>query len=605
MTLKRINDFTWWLNTTQSTLIEDRDLTVAKNVFYNNNRQLQTRLWYTKFWDQIGSNPITSYFYFQKDDQTRYAICFSWTACYSYVEGTDTRQAITAPTLAQYETLDGMTTKRTRRDFTVYKNKLYMCNGVDLYSSRDWTTRASIWLSSSVVCTFDHTTDTITKVAHWLAVNDELYFVSWWTIPTWIVTYQIYYVQAIPTADTFKIATTPSASTVVNFTSNGTGTINYYKITEPRIRYIAINQGVCWSSWEDKNPTSLYYSNPLTGLSDLTNINTNVVVVWPSEDGIINGINDYAQWIVTFKNNTIYYSSLASWSYVSDKIDSQSGGYGDRITNRINNALVYFNERWIDLLAKRVWVEGASAIETQALSNKIRSYIDLIEPNSYNSWVWMYIKHLWNFYFSFDTNNDDLPDTTLVYSSNTWWWTYYTYPNFYDYGYYRTEDNKIKYLWFSASWWQAYQLETWYTDDWNDIDFEIQTKSFDFWDPAQRKDFEYCDFTWYKQEWWVIDIQVIVDWDTTIASQVEDIHLNTDDSYSLWIGTLWTDMIGASTDDSDSLQLYPYIVRIPMYTRWREISFNISSTNVQRILTWIRTNVNAETIDTFTFGNII
>lgn len=605
MTLKRITDLSGWLNTTQSLVIEDRDLVIAQNVFYNNNKQLQTRKWYTKFWNQIWSDPVTSYFFFQKTDQTRHAICFSGTWAYSYTEWSDTRSAITAPTLAQYETLDWQTNKRTRRDFSVYKDVVYMCNWVDLYSSYNWTTWNSIWLSASVTCTIDHTTDTITKVAHWLAVNDELYFVSSGTIPWGIVTYQIYYVQAIPTADTFKIATTPSASTVVNITSNWTWTINYYKITEPRIRYITINQWVCRSAGEDKNPSTLYYSNPLTGLSDLTNINTNLAIIWPSEDGIINGINDYAQGIVTFKNNTIYYSSLSSWAYTSDKIDSQSWWYADRATCRINNSLVYFNERGIDILAKRIWVEWASAIETSLLSTKIRTYIDLIEPNVYNSWVWLYIKWLGNYYFTFDTNNDDIPDTTLVYSSNTWWRTYYTYPSFYDYWYYITEDNEIKYIWASALWWQLYQLETWYTDDGNDIDFEIQTKNFDMWDPTQRKSFGYCDFVWYKQEWWDVDITIYIDWEVYNESIIEDTHLDTNESHSLWIGALWTDMIWASHDDSNELSLYPFHVRLPLFVRWKEIAFNISSTNTQRILAGIRVDVNAETIDVFNFWNII
>ena len=53
------------------------------------------------------------------------------------------------------------------------------------------------------------------------------------------------------------------------------------------------------------------------------------------------------------KTGKVYYASRASGSFVSNSVDSQTGGYADRAINTVSNSLVYFNERGIDSLAKR------------------------------------------------------------------------------------------------------------------------------------------------------------------------------------------------------------------------------------------------------------
>ena len=55
-------------------------------------------------------------------------------------------------------------------------------------------------------------------------------------MPTGIAQYQVYYVISSAT-NTFKISTAKNG-TAVDFTTNGSGTITYYKLTEPRGRYI-------------------------------------------------------------------------------------------------------------------------------------------------------------------------------------------------------------------------------------------------------------------------------------------------------------------------------------------------------------------------------
>lgn len=593
--LKIYNDFTGWLNSNVTDAIWDKDLVVAKNVYYNASWQIQVRPWFTTFGNQIWSSPITSYFFFQKDDTLdKVAICVSWSQMYRLVSGS--RSSI-ASNLIEYETLPWQTSKRTRRDGVIFKNGIYMCDWVNPYCKYVSNVFSQIWVSAWVTCTVDSTTNEITKSSHSLSVNDELYFISSSTIPWGITSYQVYYVATTPTSHTFTISTTPNW-TPLDITSNGTGTIQYFKLTEPRVRYLTINQWVCFSAGEDKNPNTLYYSNALTGLSNLDTINDNLAIIWPWELGKINWLAEYAQWWLIMKDNKIHYASLASGSFVSYPIDSQSWGYANRLISSVWNSLVYFNERWIDSVVKRSGVDGAWALESQSLSVKIKELIDTIETNSYNSGVWQYIRELNIFLFTYDSNGDDVPDTTLVYSSLTGWRSQRTLPALYDYWIYIDDDWNRQYLLSSANGGQMYQYAYWYDDNGNSIDAQLKTKSFDFGEWM----FEYVDIEWRKQQNGDIECNLYID--NSIASQwlVEDSDLSIVNSQAINTNPLATVPIWWWV--SNWLQLYKFKIRLPLMQRGSRIALELQSSWVQRIFEKMTVNHNWESFDVFPFTSI-
>lgn len=597
---KTFADFTWGLNANTTNAVGDKDLVIAENVFYNAAWQLQTRRGYRKFGSEIWANPITSYFFYQRDDtQAKVAICVSGSQMY-YLDNSAARQPISwAGNLIQYETIPWRTTKRTRWDFAVFKNKAYMCDGVNPYCSFDWTTFAQIGVWSGVVCTFDNATDLITKVWHWLAVNDEVYFTAATTMPAWVTAYQIYYVSAVPSADTFQISTTPSG-TAVNFTTNWTGTINYYKITEPRVRYLLINSWVCWSAGEDKNPITAYYSNALTWLSDLTNINTNLANIWPWENGVINGLTEYAQGVLIMKSEKIHYASLATGAFVSSPIDSEAWWYADRAIDTVGNSLVYFSDRGIDSVAKRTWVDGAWALESQPLSAKIRELLAQIDPVSYNSWCARYIKPVKNYHFMFDSNGDDVPDTMCVYSSLTGGRTTYTFPEIYDFGEYIDSDGNTQYLFASANGGQMYEYEYWFDDDGVAIQATVKTKNYNFGEWF----YERIEVEGRKEQWDEIDLTVYIDNEEAGAGEVTNSNLSSVGSLSIGVAP-----VGISSlwwwDATTGLELYRFKVRIPMYARGSEISLQLQSEWVQRIYEKMTVKHEWETYEVFPFNNIL
>lgn len=602
MAIKTYNDFTWWLNLIRGTEIPDSDFVAVQNMKYNDAKQIQTKLWYKKFWNQIGSNPITSYFFYQRDDNlNRYAICTSGTQMYSYDEWTDTWVSI-ATGLMQFETLPWRTDQYTKRDFAVYKNVVYMCDWVNPYCSWDGTTFNKIWISAAITgTTADNTTDTFTKTSHWLIDWDEIY-ISGWTVPTGVTTGQVYYVISA-TTNTFKISTATNW-TAVNFTTNGSG-FSLYKLTQPRCRYISYLADCLVWAWDDANPITLYYTDVTP--TDWTDISNNFIVIGWDETGIINWLAEYQQLILVNKSNKRYVANIWATPPSAVPMDSQNWWYSDRVTASVENWLVYFNERWFDILSARDWVSGASAIRSWQIWEKVREITKLVKPKSYNNNCGQYIKENSNYYVTLDTNNDWSPDTTLVYSSQTKSWTQYLFPEIFDYWIYIDSEWVKHYIITSSQGGQCYEYEVGYTDNGTAIESMLQTKPFDFGDPAQVKTSEFIDITWRKQSGDDIYVEVLGDDQLVLAYEITDDQLVTKwESQTLWIYPLGTQPLGSWEDDQQEwLQLYPYTVRLPMYQRYTTIAVRMSATWVQWILERMRIQVEWEPKELFSYNNIL
>ena len=600
--IKNFDDFRGGLNLTESTIIKDNEFTVARNVFYNNSKQLQTRRWYRKFGDPIGSDPVTSIFFFQRDDNLeRLLVAHSWSGFYKY-DNTDTFVLVDDRVTA-FETRTGETDKRTRRDYAVYKNVIYMCDGVNPYASYNGTTYTIINTTSLWGATADHTTDTFTITSHWLNNNDELYIAVWWTdtMPDWMPNRQVYYVVN-KTTDTFQLSNV-IWWTPINFTSNWTWTLWTFKLNEPRCRYLAYLGDRLYWAWDDANPSTLYYTNAAP--TDWTNINQNAVVIWGEEAGKVNALNEYNQIVIVFKDWKSYAVNVTAPSV--EAIDTQTGWYSDRTIHSVGNTLLYFNERWIDTLTKRSGVGDTSGIESKPISDNVRDIFEDVTERQYNANCWRYIKKMNNYYISVDTNNDNIPDTTLVYNSLVWSWTQYAFPPIYDYGYYINGDNQYQFLFSHWGGGQLYEYEYGFDDAGVDIDVEIQSKSFDFGDPAQIKSFWFMDFVGYKQEWWVIDISILVDGETVNLWQVTDDNINIDDeTWAIWVNPVWVDPLGSIDSDAETdLLLYPFRVRVQLFERGENIAFKLQSTWVQWILEKARVDVNGEPKEVFYYENIL
>ena len=126
---------------------------------------------------------------------------------------------------------------------------------------------------------------------------------------------------------------------------------------------------------------------------------------------------------------------------------------------------------------------GSQALESKPLGDNVRALTDKVQEFQFNSGTAWYNKAYNNYYISFDTDDNNIPDTTLVYSTLTKGWSEYTYPPLYDYGYYINSDQEYQYLFASAVTGQMYRMEYGFTDDGVSILYELETKRYDFGTP--------------------------------------------------------------------------------------------------------------------------
>lgn len=511
--IKSFNNFTWWLDLTQSTEIPDSCFTIAKNVFYNNAKKIETRRWYAEFAPAL-DDTINSTFFFQRDDTgaTMLLVC-AGTKMYKYDETGNSWTTIKT-WLTEYETLKP--TQRVRWDFCVYKNVVYMCNGVDKYASYDWTT----------------------------------------------------------------------------YTEHA---------AEPKVRYLNYLQDRIFWAWEDSNPSTVYYTNAAP--SSWNTINTHAVVVWWDEAGGINGMTEYNKLIIVGKNYKTY--SLDVTNKTSQQIPTQSGMYSDRCIANVNDDLLFFNERWIDALKAKQYEWW---IETKPLSEKVREIVEDINPNDYNAQCGYYIKPINNYYFSLDTDNDNIPDTHLIYNTALNARTQYNYPWIYDYCDYITATPETFRLFASGK--QLYRMEYGYTDNDADILAELETKEFDFWDPAQLKTSNFVDITGWKQIGKPLIIKIKANGNIEATGEVTNRNLDytayiTIESLTLSEDVLSEETLWFTNSGQSSTQLYKFNVKIPLFIRFSTISVNISSVWVQRQLEKLRIDVNWQPKEMFYYNDII
>ena len=120
--------------------------------------------------------------------------------------------------------------------------------------------------------------------------------------------YQVYYV-IVDTVDTFYVSLTADG-TAIDLTTNGTGTISTFDLTERRMRYITFAKDRLYSSGNDQFPTKVYYTdiNP----SDGTNLNQNEFNAGADDIGKVNAFLEHQDGILIFADKKTYFFHASS-----------------------------------------------------------------------------------------------------------------------------------------------------------------------------------------------------------------------------------------------------------------------------------------------------
>lgn len=639
-----ITDFRGWLNLSTSSILADNQFQICKNMFYNQKWQLQTRYWIKKFWAKIGSDaPVNSYFFHQRDDnEETIMLVWSWTDIYRYDETNDQYDSVKS----NLEEFEKNWTSRVRKDFAVYRNAIYVADGVNSYAiidwytpafitwwdgvsttlanwtsitngwfkiTIDWQTRTITWVDLSSATSMDDIASAVQTAIRASTSNNETVV---WDTDHFIIssadTTSISSISVMSKASwTFlwdKMCMTNSTWAEITVKEYSWNNLNYKEFGEqPLYRYINMNSDRLYGCGEDINPNTLYYTDAAP--TDWSNLDKNSVVVWWDEMGKINWMTALWKVMLVMKSHKVYGVQVpvdASDPWNIEAIDSQNGWYSDRAIQNVWNTLVYFSERWVNNLTQRYTSASASTIISDPLDINVSELTSKIIKPSLNSNCALCIERLGNYYFSFDADGDDIPDTTLVYNSDCKAWTQYDYPMVYDYGEYLTKDWEQKYILASGREDQLYEIETWFDDDWVSIEHKIKSKDYDFWQPWVYKTFEYIDIIWFKQRNTPIRLNIEVDWVASAWWIIEDdAIIESGVRITLWTRPIWLDQLAWDNDGTLWVDLYEYVVRLPLYISGWQINFQMISDWWQRTLDRVRIGVNGEPIDLFGYNNIL
>ena len=474
MPQNQIKNFEGGLSLLDPTEIKDNQFERLKNFFYDRSKRVQTRYGYVPFGDNPDNKPVTSYFFYERDDGGgKIAVRMSGTKIYKYVESTDTWTEIYSG-ITEFEPTDPVV--RTRWSFLVYKNVIYTCNGVDSYLSI--------------------------------------------TVPGGVVTAHA---------------------------------------SLPKVRYLAQIADRVYGFGEDDNPISLYYSDgaPADGLT----FDDNVVIIGGDETGKGTGIFAYNQVILAGKSKKIYSVDVVTPSALP--IDSQNGLYSARALSGFGNKTSYFNDLGINALSTRQGVAGAQAFIGDTLSEDIQPALRMIQPKYYNANCGYYNAELANYYFSYDSTNEDTPDKTLVLSARTNSWSEYTIPASYQYGQYIMDNQEVKLVIASALSGQMWEIESGFNDNGVGIDYDLLTKQWDFNQPSLWKDFEAIDIFGTKNEGSEIMIQILVDGEIVEEASITDENINiTDTAFPIGVKPIGIYTIGGG--GTATVDTFYYAIRIPL-----------------------------------------
>lgn len=331
--------------------------------------------------------------------------------------------------------------------------------------------------------------------------------------------------------------------------------------SQPKCRYFLVNGDRVFSAGADSAPFTLYFTN--AALASINALDTLDVDVGNEFDGKINGLFALAETVLVGKDAKIYHIDVDNET--SLPIDYQGGLYSNRVTQNVGNAIMYQSENSIDNIKQKGAAVGTLALASESYSEDLQALISKITPRQYNANCGAYIEQLNNFYFTFDSGDDNIPETTLVYSSligKTW--TEYTYPAIYQYGTYVDDDNNIIYLACSANGGIIYRIENGFNDNGVSIDYEFKTKKWDFDEPSNYKDFQAVDLYGLKNEGSTFNLEIIVDEEIVYTATIDDSFIdvtNVADTVSS-SPIAYEAITGGADSSGDSVDLFRYKIRL-------------------------------------------
>lgn len=329
---------------------------------------------------------------------------------------------------------------------------------------------------------------------------------------------------------------------------------------QPKCRYFLVHEDTIYSTGADATPLALFYT--AASPANAQTINTNDVAVGNEEDGRTNGLFPLVGAVMIGKTEKKYYFDAVSGTCLP--LDDQNGFFSQRASKNVGNGVLYQTKNGIDNLQQKTYATGSAAVVSEPYSADLQEMTSQITANQLNANCGQYVKELNNYYFSFDTLDDNVPDTTLVYSSLVGKaWSEYTYPAAYCYGVFIDSNNAYNYLLCSAVAGIIYKIETGFDDDGVPIEYSFSSKAYNLKSPYNWKDYEYITISGLKNEGPEFEFDVVVDGNVVYTATLNDSFLTS----STAVATIGSDPIGSVAiggggEASSGIEVFPYLIRL-------------------------------------------
>lgn len=249
---------------------------------------------------------------------------------------------------------------------------------------------------------------------------------------------------------------------------------------------------------------------------------TNAIDVGADESTIINVLKELGSVLLIGKERMIYQIDVTNAS--APRYNALGGMYAYRAVHSVGDSLFYPSERGIEALRQRDGVSYGDGIDQKTLSDNVKQIFELIVPQRRNLSCGIFIPKHGNYYFTMDSNNDGVPDRTLVYSAlqGVKSWSEYDLPATYQYGEYEDEDGELHYVIASADGGQMLEIETGIQDNGIDIEFDLITKAWDEGKPEIEKDYDHVYLVGRKNEGGTIKAEIYIDGELVATEVITD-----------------------------------------------------------------------------------
>lgn len=325
-------------------------------------------------------------------------------------------------------------------------------------------------------------------------------------------------------------------------------------------KYLIVANDVGYILGDPTVPSTLGYTNATP--SNLQTFPNALVLDEDSSDGKGTALANLGPIVIAGKDRKIYQVNIATPS--REQLDYSDGIESHRAFVRVENELFIFNSNGISTIAQRQATVGS--LRTDPISEQLQPLIDIIKNKSISAGI--YIERFSNFYISVDTNDDDIPDTLIIFSTLTKKWSTYTGFNINEFVWYKDADGDYHLLYADATTGQIREMETGTNDFGTAIVATINSKVYHFDQPATLKTFEYVDLVGFITQNGLAEAYIVIDDTyTTPVAYIDGTNYYTGSggaSYTLGTSPLGTTSLGGSVSSTGGIQLYPFKLRIPI-----------------------------------------